>query len=197
MGLKDLAACLEGLGQRGWGWWVSLGALPFPRYWAFSSYLHWPRRLSWTWTCCFPFNPVHRGWRPHAVVLPPTASCSCGESSLARLQDFSFLPLKHEGFSLQMQFLNNRLFWKPLSCRFKYFIFPQAQPMSLCSEKWARVSEVPRISVKACEQKLHVCSLRAGVQGRVYIFTFNWDTELCCSACLIVYLDWYAAKKDL
>lgn len=121
----------------------------------------------------FPIQSCHRGWKPHVTA----DACNCflqlwGELLSKRLEDFPFLLLNCEGFSLQMQLqITGRS--GSLSCRFKYFIFLQALPVSLCSEKWARVREVQGISVKACDQKFHFCSLTAGVQGRVYIFTFN------------------------
>lgn len=165
---------LYGLGQRGWGWSVSLGALPSPRYSVcLFIFLALTKETVVDLDLLFPIQSCHRGWRPHAVADASNCFLQLWWELLSkRLEDFPFLLLKHEEFSLRKQFPNTRPFWKPLSCRFKYFVFLQALPMSLCSKKWARVSEV-LTSVKACDQKLHVCSLTAGVQGRVYIFIFS------------------------
>lgn len=119
--------------------------------------------------------PVKRGWMPRSptdACNTTSASCSCGGCSSAK-DSRTFLLLKHEGFPLRMQLLNNRLSWKPTSCRLTCLIFLQALPMSLSFENWARVSAVQRITVKACEQKLHFCSPAAGVQSRGYLFIFN------------------------
>lgn len=179
MGLRDLAVCLEGLvvGDKGGGLVFESSTSKTFRLFIFLGINQGD--CYWLRLPCFPFSPIHvllkrlEALFP-ACLVPPVPQALLWRLLLSkRLQGFPFLLLKHEGFPLQVQLLKNRLFWKPASCRLKYLYFCK-HCLCLCVLKsWARVSAAQRVTAGACEQKLHFCSLAAGVQSRVYIFIFS------------------------